>query len=113
MVENSAGIPTASIVDRLSGKRILLTGVTGFLGQVIFERLLGDVPGGEIVLLVRSQTGSSSRDRVEYLFRKPAFDVLRAGSVKRACAPSWTSGSRWSTGTSPAACRSCPETSTS
>ena len=78
MVENLAGIPMASIVDRLSGKRILLTGVTGFLGQVIFERLLGDVPGGEIVLLVRSQTGSSSRERVEYLFRKPAFDVLRA-----------------------------------
>ena len=27
--------------------------------------------------LVRSQTGSTSRDRVEYLFRKPAFDVVR------------------------------------
>jgi alcohol-forming fatty acyl-CoA reductase len=77
MVENpAAGAPT-SIVDRLAGKTILLTGVTGFLGQVIFERLLGDVPEGRIVLLVRSQTGSTSRARVEYLFRKPAFDVLR------------------------------------
>ena len=27
--------------------------------------------------MVRSQTGSTSRERVEYLFRKPAFDVLR------------------------------------
>ena len=44
---------------------------------MIFERLLGDVPEGRIVLLVRSQTGSTSRARVEYLFRKPAFDVLR------------------------------------
>jgi fatty acyl-CoA reductase len=66
-----------SLVDRLSGRRILLTGVTGFLGQVVFERLIGDVPDAEIVLLVRSQTGSSPRDRVEYLFRKPAFDILR------------------------------------
>jgi HAD superfamily hydrolase (TIGR01490 family) len=77
MVENAAGGAAPSIVDRLTGKTILLTGVTGFLGQVIFERLLGEVPDGRIVLLVRSQTGSTSRDRVEYLFRKPAFDVLR------------------------------------
>ncbi len=78
MVENAAHGAAPSIVDRLTGKTILLTGVTGFLGQVIFERLLGEVPDGRIVLLVRSQTGSTSRDRVEYLFRKPAFDVLRA-----------------------------------
>ena len=77
MVENAAHGAAPSIVDRLSGKTILLTGVTGFLGQVIFERLLGEVPDGQIVLLVRSQTGSTSRERVEYLFRKPAFDVLR------------------------------------
>ncbi len=77
MVENAAAAQASSIVDRLAGKTILLTGVTGFLGQVIFERLLGDVPEGRIVLLVRSQTGSTSRARVEYLFRKPAFDVVR------------------------------------
>ena len=77
MVENAAHGAAPTIVDRLTGKTILLTGVTGFLGQVIFERLLGEVPEGRIVLLVRSQTGSTSRDRVEYLFRKPAFDVLR------------------------------------
>ena len=68
---------TGSFVGRLSGKRIFLTGVTGFLGQVVFERLLADVPDARILLLVRSQTGSTSRDRVEYLFRKPAFDGLR------------------------------------
>ena len=77
MVENAVDAPASAIVDRLAGKTVLLTGVTGFLGQVIFERLLGDVPEGRIVLLVRSQTGSTSRARVEYLFRKPAFDVVR------------------------------------
>jgi HAD superfamily phosphoserine phosphatase-like hydrolase len=68
---------TASIVEKLSGKRILLTGVTGFLAQVVFERLLADFPETRVVLLVRSQTGATSRERVEYLFRKPAFDGLR------------------------------------
>jgi fatty acyl-CoA reductase len=74
MVGNAA---TASIVERLAGARILLTGGTGFLGQVILERLLADVPGARIVLLVRSQAGASSVDRVHYLTRKPSFDPLR------------------------------------
>ena len=76
MVEKGEGAP-ASIVEKLSGKRILLTGVTGFLGQVVFERLLADFPDTRIALLVRSQTGSSSHDRVEYLFRKASFNALR------------------------------------
>jgi alcohol-forming fatty acyl-CoA reductase len=76
MVE-SGGAGTASIVERLAGARVLLTGVTGFLGQVVFERLLGDLPDTRVVLLVRSQTGSSSVERVRYLFRKPSFDRLR------------------------------------
>jgi fatty acyl-CoA reductase len=66
-----------SIVDRLAGKTLLLTGVTGFLGQVVLERLLMDFPQTRIVLLVRSQTGATARERVEYLLRKPAFTLLR------------------------------------
>src|SRR5918994_5962506 len=71
MVENG------SIVDRLAGKRVFLTGVTGFLGQVVLERLLADFPETRIALLVRSQTGASSVERVHYLTRKPSFDRLR------------------------------------
>ena len=55
------GGPAPSIVEKLSGKRILLTGVTGFLAQVVFERLLADFPETQVVLLVRSQTGATSR----------------------------------------------------
>jgi alcohol-forming fatty acyl-CoA reductase len=68
---------TSSIVDALAGKTMLLTGVTGFLAQVVFERLLADFPGTHVVLLVRSQRSATSRERVEYLLRKPAFDGLR------------------------------------
>jgi fatty acyl-CoA reductase len=71
------GGPAPSIVEKLSGKRILLTGVTGFLAQVVFERLLADFPETKVVLLVRSQTGATSRERVEYMLRKPAFNTLR------------------------------------
>ena len=50
MVENPSLGSVPAIVDRLLGKTILLTGVTGFLGQVIFERLIGEIPEGQIVL---------------------------------------------------------------
>jgi alcohol-forming fatty acyl-CoA reductase len=66
-----------SIVDELAGKRILLTGVTGFLGQVILERILLDFPDTRVTTLVRSQQSANARDRLHYLVRKPAFDVLR------------------------------------
>ncbi len=70
-------VDNESIVERLDGATVLLTGVTGFLGQVVLERLLLDFPGTRVVLLVRSQTGATSHDRAEYLLRKPAFTVLR------------------------------------
>jgi fatty acyl-CoA reductase len=76
MVEAPIG-REGSIVEALAGKRVFLTGVTGFLGQVIFERLLLDFPKTEISLLVRSQTAATAVDRVHYLTRKPAFEVLR------------------------------------
>jgi len=42
--KNEASRPSraTSIVKRLAGKNVLVTGVTGFLGQAVFERLLFD-----------------------------------------------------------------------
>ena len=51
-------------MDALAGKRILLTGVTGFLGQVILERLLLDFPDTHTTVLVRSQQSSTAVERV-------------------------------------------------
>ncbi len=66
-----------SIVRRLAGKNILVTGVTGFLGQAVFERLLLDFPDTRITLLVRPQLGSTGRQRVESLMGRPTFNALR------------------------------------
>jgi HAD superfamily hydrolase (TIGR01490 family) len=63
-------------VRKLADKNVLVTGVTGFLGQAVFERLLGDFPKTRITLLVRPQLGSSGRQRVESLMGRPAFTTL-------------------------------------
>ena len=74
MVEKAASAGT--IVERLGGKRVLITGVTGFLGQAVFERLLLDFPRTRIVLLVRPQLGSTGRARVGTLMGRPTFNLL-------------------------------------
>jgi fatty acyl-CoA reductase len=62
---------------RLAGKNVLVTGVTGFLGQAVFERLIKDFAETRITLLVRPQLGSSGRQRVESMLGRPTFDALR------------------------------------
>ena len=62
---------------RLAGRRVLLTGVTGFVGEALLERLLSDVPEAKILVLVRALGGLSARDRIVRLLDKPAFAALR------------------------------------
>jgi HAD superfamily hydrolase (TIGR01490 family) len=71
------GLPP--IADALDGKRIAVTGGTGFLGTAVIERLMYGVPGCRLVLLVRPGKRSSVRDRARReIFRNDAFDRLRA-----------------------------------
>ena len=66
------------IPEALAGKRIALTGATGFLGTALVEKLLRSVPECELVLLVRpGRRGPDERIRREVL-RNDAFDRLRA-----------------------------------
>jgi fatty acyl-CoA reductase len=67
------------IREALAGKRLFLTGSTGFLGTAVLERLLRSVPDCEIVLLVRPGKRSSVDQRVQReILKNDAFDRLRA-----------------------------------
>jgi alcohol-forming fatty acyl-CoA reductase len=79
VVEKPASRTTRArpIAERLAGKNVLVTGVTGFLGQAVFERLLKDFAETRITLLVRPQLGSSGRQRVESMLGRPTFNALR------------------------------------
>ena len=67
------------IREALAGKRIAVTGATGFLGTALVERLLRAVPDTELVLLVRGGRRSSAAQRVQReVLRNDAFDRLRA-----------------------------------
>ncbi|HEY6696587.1 MAG TPA: SDR family oxidoreductase, partial [Acidimicrobiales bacterium] len=68
-----------SVRKALEGKRVAITGGTGFLGTALIERLLRLVPRCELVLLVRPGKRSSAAQRARReIFRNDAFDRLRA-----------------------------------
>jgi fatty acyl-CoA reductase len=70
---------TNSVAAALAGKRIAVTGSTGFLGTALVERLLRAVPGCELVLIVRAgrRTSPSARAKRE-IFGNDAFGTLKA-----------------------------------
>ena len=66
------------ISESLAGKRIAITGSTGFVGTALVERLLRAVPECELILLVRDGKRTKAARRVEKeLLRNDAFDRLR------------------------------------
>jgi HAD superfamily hydrolase (TIGR01490 family) len=54
-----------------------VTGVTGFLGQALLERLLFDVPDVRPLVLIRARGGQSPSSRLEELLGRPCFNRLR------------------------------------
>ena len=63
-------------------RRILLTGVTGFLGQAVLRSLLETTTNAHVTAVVRPKGSVTGRKRLEQLLRKPVFsswaDLLSA-----------------------------------
>jgi nucleoside-diphosphate-sugar epimerase len=76
-VTDSPTVGSQRIADALSGKRLLVTGVTGFVGEALLERVLHDLPDTTIVVVVRARDGVTAEQRIRDLLRKPAFGRLR------------------------------------
>ena len=67
-----------AISQTLAGKRIAVTGTTGFLGTALLERLLRAVPECEVALLIRAGRRSTVEQRARReIFHNDAFDRLR------------------------------------
>ena len=75
---------SAGIAARLEGQHVLLTGVTGFIGEALLHLVLDRVPGVRVSVLVRPKGSTTAATRVAALLRKPIFAqvVEAAGGVE-------------------------------
>ncbi|MGH2571150.1 MAG: SDR family oxidoreductase, partial [bacterium] len=75
---NGSAPRTFSVPAALAGKRLLLVGVTGFIGKVWLASLLRDLPElGRIVVLLRSRGARRAADRFEQMVHgSPVFEEL-------------------------------------
>ena len=74
----------ATVAERLDGQHVLLTGVTGFVGEALLHLMLSEVPGVRVSLLVRPKGSTSGAARIASLLGKPIFAevVAAAGGVE-------------------------------
>jgi HAD superfamily hydrolase (TIGR01490 family) len=63
--------------DLLAGKKIVMTGVTGFIGEQLLWKILTELPETKPAVLVRRKGSAGARDRVLTMIRKPLFAALR------------------------------------
>ncbi|WP_425308889.1 HAD-IB family hydrolase [Ammonicoccus fulvus] len=73
------GRPTLDgrLSELLAGKKIVLTGVTGFIGEQILWKILTDLPDTTAGVLVRRKGSASARDRMIQLVKKKIFKEVR------------------------------------
>ncbi len=69
--------------ESLAGRRLLLTGATGFVGEALLHRILDALPRTHVSVLVRPKGATSAADRVRELLAKPIFTeaVERGGGI--------------------------------
>ena len=63
--------------DLLAGKKIVMTGVTGFIGDQLLWKILTELPDTTPVVLVRRKGSASAHDRMIALVKKPIFTEVR------------------------------------
>ncbi|GGR65478.1 HAD superfamily hydrolase (TIGR01490 family) [Nocardioides luteus] len=72
---------TSDIRERLARQHVLLTGVTGFVGEALLHLLLTEVPGVRLSVLVRPKGSISGADRIAKLLAKPIFETVADAQV--------------------------------
>jgi HAD superfamily hydrolase (TIGR01490 family) len=74
----------ARLRERLAGMTVLVTGVTGFIGEQLLWKILTELPDTLVAVLVRRKRSASGRERMITLLKKKIFADLRdaAGGVE-------------------------------
>lgn len=69
--------PSENVIEFYKGKNIFMTGVTGFVGVTLLEKLLRCIPTvGNIYVLMRQKKDKKITERLEEIKTNSVFDKL-------------------------------------
>ncbi|XP_028030854.1 putative fatty acyl-CoA reductase CG5065 [Bombyx mandarina] len=77
-IDRHDNAPKKSISEFYSGKSVLVTGGTGFLGKVLVEKLLYDTDVEKLYLMIREKDGETIDRRMAALLNNSIFGKLKA-----------------------------------
>jgi nucleoside-diphosphate-sugar epimerase len=80
-----------SLADKLKDKLVLITGVTGFVGEALLHRIIGDLPGTRVVAIIRPKGSLTGTDRMAQLLKKDIFKPFYGEGTEYADAEALTS----------------------
>ena len=77
-----------TIPDFYSGRSVFITGVTGFLGKVLMEKLLRSCPGiSKIYVLIRPKRGVDAQTRLDKVLDSKVGQMFKKKLLNRSCIP--------------------------
>ncbi len=68
------------LADLLAGKKIVMTGVTGFIGEQLLWKILTELPDTTVAVLVRRKGSATAEHRMLGLVKKKIFAGLAAAA---------------------------------
>ncbi|MEU4193732.1 HAD-IB family hydrolase [Kribbella sp. NPDC026611] len=61
------------LAEKLKDKKVLVTGVTGFIGEALLHRIIGELPGTTVAVIIRPKGSMTGSDRLAQVLRKGIF----------------------------------------
>lgn len=80
---------TQGLLAHYAGRRVLVTGVTGFVGQALLHSLLTRVGCGVVWVVLRARKGQNAQERLEALLAGPLFQGLAPSARERVRLVDW------------------------
>lgn len=65
-----------NIMGKFAGKSVFLTGVTGFMGKVLMEKVLRCLDTDTVYVLIRAKRGKSVSERLEKILEAPVSQII-------------------------------------
>lgn len=79
-----AAVLDGRLSELLAGKKIVMTGVTGFIGELLLWKILSSLPDTKVAVLVRRKGKRDAATRVRALLQKQIFAEVREAAATEA-----------------------------